>query len=187
MKRAFGSLSPQEGLHVAIFIEERNAEIYRNFSEMFAQFGDPDSLEISLAFLEMSLEERHHSSRLQQRYAERYGTRPCSVTEDDVSDLIEVPNLHSADVFNVHESDPTSPRDKAFAVAIVTEKAAADFYRRLADGTHDPGLRAFYQEFVQVESQHSSWLEQRVANAQRHDGGSEIEHPVSLARAPGQS
>ena len=54
MKRSFASLTPQEGLHVAIFIEERNAEIYRNFAEMFAQFGDPDSLEISLAFREMT-------------------------------------------------------------------------------------------------------------------------------------
>jgi rubrerythrin len=75
MKRTFASLSPQEGLHVAIFIEERNAEIYRNFSELFAQFGDPDSFDISLAFREMSCEERRHSSRLQQRYSELYGNR----------------------------------------------------------------------------------------------------------------
>ena len=29
MKREFTSLTPQEALHVAIFIEERNAELYQ--------------------------------------------------------------------------------------------------------------------------------------------------------------
>ena len=43
MKREFASLSAQEALHVAIFIEERNAEIYREFAEMFAEFRDPES------------------------------------------------------------------------------------------------------------------------------------------------
>ena len=40
MKKAFTSLTPQEALHVAIFIEERNAEVYQNFAEMFAEFRD---------------------------------------------------------------------------------------------------------------------------------------------------
>ena len=49
MKRDFASLSAQEALHVAIFIEERNAEIYHQFAEMFAEFRDPESLEIAAA------------------------------------------------------------------------------------------------------------------------------------------
>jgi rubrerythrin len=164
MKRTFSSLAPQEALHVAIFIEERNADIYRNFAEMFAQFGDPDSIDISIAFREMSLEERRHSSRLQQRYFERYGTRPCSVTEDDVSDLIEVPSLHSADVFGVWDLT-TNPRQKAFAVAHAAETAAENFYRKVVNSTSDPALRVFFQEFVDMEAQHSSWLEARKSGA----------------------
>ena len=35
MRRTFASLNAQEALHVAIFIEERNAAIYRRFAEMF--------------------------------------------------------------------------------------------------------------------------------------------------------
>jgi rubrerythrin len=167
MKRTFASLTPQEGLHVAIFIEERNAEIYRNFAEMFAQFGDPDSFDISLAFREMSSEEHRHSSRLQQRYSERYGNRPCSVTEDDISDLIEVPNLHSTDIFSPRDRDHTLPRDRAFAVALTAEMSALDFYRHLAKTTTDPELRVFYQEFADMESQHVSWLEPRVAGVQQ--------------------
>jgi len=33
MKREFTSLSPQEALHVAVFIEERNAALYHRFAE----------------------------------------------------------------------------------------------------------------------------------------------------------
>jgi hypothetical protein len=54
VKRDFVSLNAQEALHVAIFIEERNANIYRQFSEMFAEFRDPESLEMAAAFWEMS-------------------------------------------------------------------------------------------------------------------------------------
>jgi len=60
VKRSFASLTPQEALHVAIFIEERNAEIYRQFAEMFAEFRDPESLEIAAAFWDLFNEERRH-------------------------------------------------------------------------------------------------------------------------------
>jgi len=171
MKRTFASLTPQEGLHVAIFIEERNAEIYRNFAEMLAQFGDPDSFHISLAFREMSAEESRHSGRLQQCYSKRYGNRPCSVTEDDVSDLIEVPNLHSTDIFSPRDRDHMLPRDKAFVVALAAETSPVDFYRRRAETATDPELRAFYHEFVDMESQHVSWLAPRAAAVQLRQVG----------------
>jgi rubrerythrin len=164
MKRAFSSLAPQEALHVAIFIEERNTEIYQHFAELFAQFGDPDSIDISIAFREMSLEERHHSSLLQKKYFERYGTRPCSVTEDDVSDLIEVPSLHSTDIFGVRDLG-VSPRQRAFAVAHAAETAAGNFYRQIVDSTSDLSLRVFFQEFVDMEAQHASWIESRKHGA----------------------
>ena len=44
MKREFASLSAQEALHLAIFIEERNGGLYRQFAELFKDFGDRDSL-----------------------------------------------------------------------------------------------------------------------------------------------
>jgi rubrerythrin len=167
MKRTFASLAPSEALHVAIFIEERNAEIYPNFADVFVQFGDPDSIDISLAFREMSIEEHRHSSRLQQRYFERYGSQSSSVTEDDISDLIEVPSLHSADVFGLRDTgNHISARQKAFAVALAAESSAADFYSRLADTTNDAEMRTFFQEFVDMEMQHAAWLEQGAGHAQ---------------------
>ena len=84
MKREFSSLTPQEALHVAIFIEERNAELYGQFAEMFAELKDPDSLEIAQVFWDMSTEERGHGTRLQELYFDRYGTQACVVTEEDI-------------------------------------------------------------------------------------------------------
>src|SRR4029077_21136763 len=89
MKRDFASLTTQEALHVAIFIEERNAEIYHQFAEMFAGFRDAESLEIASTFWDMAAEERNHGTELQKRYFDRYGTRPCAITEDDIRDFIE--------------------------------------------------------------------------------------------------
>ena len=62
MKRSFASLNPQEALHVAIFIEERNADLYQQFADMFTEFADSESLVIAEVFQEMSAEERNHSS-----------------------------------------------------------------------------------------------------------------------------
>ena len=57
MTRNFTSLSPQEALQVAIYIEERNAGVYQRFAEMFTEFRDPESLEIAGVFWDMSVEE----------------------------------------------------------------------------------------------------------------------------------
>jgi rubrerythrin len=169
MKRTFTSLSSQEALHVAIFIEERNADIYRNFADLFAQFGDLDSMEISLAFSEISSEERRHSSRLQQRYFERFGTSACSITDDDISDLIEVPRLQSVDVFDARDLG-APPRHRAFAVVAAAQASAIQFYRQLVETTSDPELRSLFQEFVDMELQHAGSLEQHMGNGQHHAG-----------------
>jgi rubrerythrin len=78
VKRPFASLTPQEALHVAIFIEERNANIYREFAEMFAEFRDPESLEMASAFWEMSNEEQCHGRSLQKCYFDRNSTQSCA-------------------------------------------------------------------------------------------------------------
>ena len=171
-KRGFASLTPQEALHVAIFIEERNAGIYAEFAEMFAEFRDPESLEIAAAFWDMSNDERRHGTMLQQRYVDRFGTRPCAVTEDDISELIEVPRLENGDIFTLSKLKVgRSPRQMALEVAAAAEESALKFYRRLAEAAVDADLKALYQEFVELESSHGSWLEQKIASTRRTSGG----------------
>ncbi|HEY1272076.1 MAG TPA: ferritin family protein [Terriglobales bacterium] len=175
MKRDFASLTPQEALHVAIFIEERNAEIYHQFAELFAEFHDPESLEIASTFWDMANEERQHGTALQKRYFDRYGTRSCSVTEDDIRDFIEVPQLENGNIFTLSKLKVgPSPRERALEVAIAAEQAAVRYYTRLGELTEDPEMRTMYREFVDFESGHTDWLQKKMADARRTSGGTKL-------------
>jgi rubrerythrin len=175
MKRDFASLNCQEALHVAIFIEERNAEIYHQFAEMFAEFRDPESLEIAAAFWEMATDERRHGTNLQKRYFERYGTAPCAITEADISDFIEVPRLENGDIFTISRLKVgRSPRQMALEIAYAAEQNAVRYYTRLAEATEDTDLRALYKEFVDFETNHSEWLDKKVEEARRMSGGTKL-------------
>jgi rubrerythrin len=175
MKREFASLTPQEALHVAIFIEERNAEIYHQFAELFAEFRDPESLEIAATFWDMSNEERQHGTFLQKRYGERFGTQPCSVTEEDIRDFIEVPRLDKGDIFAISKSKVgRSPREMALEVAVAAEQAAIRYYTRLSEITEDEELRSMYREFVDFENNHTDSLQRKLATARRTSGGTKL-------------
>lgn len=161
MKRQFTSLTPQEALHVAVFIEERNAELYHRFAEMFVQFRDSDSLEIASVFWEMAAEERGHSTMLQQKYMDLYGNRACAMTEDDLQELIEIPRLETSDIFNSSETGP-SARERAFQVALNAEQQARRFYASLAANTSDPPLRRMYNDLAEFEMDHVAFLEKKL-------------------------
>lgn len=168
MKRDFTTLTPQEALHVAIFIEERNAELYQQFSELFADFKDSESLEIAQVFWEMSLEERSHGTRLQEKYFERYGTQACVVTEEEIRDLIEMPRLDTGDIFAVSRSNlALSPRRSALQVALEAEQSALRYYRRLTETTKDERLYEIYSELATFEADHTNLLEKRLAESSR--------------------
>ena len=175
MKREFASLTAQEALHVAIFIEERNAEIYRELAEMFAEFRDPASLEIAAAFWEMSNDERGHGTQLQKRYLERFGTQACAVTEDYISDFIEVPRLSNGEIFAISKVKVgRSPREMALEVAIAAEDSAIRFYRRLVEATQDENLVDQYRELLAFETNHSGWLDQKLSETRRFNSGSKL-------------
>jgi rubrerythrin len=174
MKRDFGSLTAQEALHVAIFIEERNAEIYGQFADMFAEFRDPESLEIAAIFWDMAQEERTHGSRLQDRYFDRYGTQPCSMTEDEISNFIEVPQLDNADLFSITRARLNMPpRHLALDVAIAAEASAMRFYSRLLEQTDDPELESIYRELAQFEGEHVAALQRKKHAVRPASGGHE--------------
>ena len=176
MKREFSSLTSQEALHVAIFIEERNAELYGQFAEMFAELKDPESLEIAQVFWDMSTEERGHGTRLQELYFERYGTQACVVTEDDIREMIEVPRLENSDIFALARTQgAVSPRKAALQIALDSERAAQRYYAQLVEKTRDRALRQTYTELASFEADHTQYLEKRLAEAKRAVGGTEID------------
>ncbi len=163
MKRSFASLTPQEALHVAIFIEERNAELYHQFAEMFVEFRDSESLEIASVFWEMAAEEKNHSSKLQGRYMERFGTSSCALTEEDLVELIEVPRLEQVDLFPDPARNKVSARDRALQVALNAERSAQTYYASLVEKTEPGPLRQLYRELAEMEEGHVASIEQKIS------------------------
>jgi rubrerythrin len=159
MTREFASLDPQEALHVAIFIEERNAGIYQRFAEMFTEFRDAESLEIASVFWDMSVEEKRHSSILQSKYQEFYDNSSSALTEEDIREMIEVPRLEDGDVFAAAGTTQMSARERAMRVALSAEKNAHDFYKKLGESTKDSPLRRLYLELATMEDGHVAFLE----------------------------
>jgi rubrerythrin len=173
-KRNFASLSAQEALHVAIFIEERNAHIYTQFAELFAEFRDSESTQMAQVFWEMAEEERHHGTMLQERYFERYGPHHCHVTEEDIHDLIEVPKLENGEIFAIIRSKTAhSPHYKAFEIALAAEESAQRFYSRLVPRTEDEALRRIYRELTEFEDEHSTFLRGKIELARLAAGTEE--------------
>jgi rubrerythrin len=161
MKRSFQSLSPLEGLHVAIFIEERNAGIYHRFAEMFASFQDFASLEIAGVLWDMASEERNHSSLLQRFYTAKYGQASCALTDTDILESIELPLLDE-EIFN-STAEAATAHHRALVVALNAEHQAHIFYSELAETAGDPELRALYIELCSFEADHVALLEARIA------------------------
>jgi rubrerythrin len=161
MQRSFASLKPQEVLHIAICIEERNAGIYHRFAEMFTEFGDPESLEIAAVFWEMAIEEREHHALLQRRYDEQYGATTGSLTEERLIELIEVPRLDNGDVFGA--VDGLAARQAALQVALQAEVSAQLFYTKMVEQTADAALRQTYYNLAQMEDGHVAFLEAKLS------------------------
>ncbi len=163
MRRSFASLDPQEALHVAIFIEERNAELYHRFAEMFVEFRDSESLEIASVFWEMAGEEKNHSSLLQGKYMEEYGSSRCALTEEDLIEWIEVPKLEDGDVFAATgEGSTSNVRERALQVALKAELAAQSYYSGLVEKTKEGQLRRLYRELAEMEDGHVDYIQRKL-------------------------
>jgi len=168
MKREFSSLSPRETLHLAACVEQRNADLYRQFGELFEMFEDPESWEIASTFWDMAEEEERHGKVLEKRYRDRYGSEPCEITEDDVDDKLEVPKISSGEIFAIARAQVSAvPRNRALQIALIAEQAAMKFYSRLLQATNEPELRELYQELANDENDHIRSLRRRMTDGIR--------------------
>ncbi|HKD83318.1 MAG TPA: ferritin family protein [Terriglobales bacterium] len=161
MQRSFASLRPQEVLHIALCIEQRNAGIYHRFAEMFTEFGDPESLEIAAVFWEMAVEEREHHALLERQYIQQYGNPVRSFSEEELVEFIEVPRLEHGDVFGA--VDGLAARQAALQVALQAEVSAQLFYTRMTEQTADAALRQTYYNLAQMEDGHVAFLEAKLS------------------------
>jgi rubrerythrin len=163
MKRSFAVLDAQEALHAAVFIEERNAEVYHRFAEMFVEFGDAESLEIAGVFWEMAIEEHRHSSLLRSCYADQYGAATCQLTEEELLEFIEVPRLEDADLPAAGGDGTQGARERALQVALRAEISAQQYYAKLSESTAEVSLRRLYQQLAAMEDGHVAYLEEKLA------------------------
>ena len=163
MKRNFASLTPQEALHLALRVEQRNGHLYRQFAELFLGFGDSDSLEIANVFLDLAEEEHRHGDTLLECYEERFGDAPCAITEDDVHPMIEVPRLPDGSIFAIARAGAaTVPQNHALEIALSAETSACRFYSQVVEYTADPDLRSLYTELGEMEQSHVRMITRRM-------------------------
>jgi rubrerythrin len=160
MPRSFVSLSPQEVLQVAVSIEDRNAELYHNFAEMFTEFGDKESLEIAAVFWEMAIEERSHAWQLKQKYTELHGAFVSSITEQDLMEIVEVPKLDADVLASPVEGIPG--RERALKVALQAEVGAQQFYAKLVEQTPKGPLQDVFHYLAEMEDGHVAYLESKL-------------------------
>lgn len=161
MLRSFASLTPSEALQAAISIEQRNAEVYHRFAEMFTEFGDDESQEIASVFWEMAVEEQGHRSLLEEKYVQDYGPLNGTLTEDELMEMVEVPKLDHDDIFT--SLGKLSARDRALSVALRAEVGAQEFYEKLVEQTPHGPLRQVFKDLARMEDGHVSFLESKLA------------------------
>jgi demethoxyubiquinone hydroxylase (CLK1/Coq7/Cat5 family) len=111
----------------------------------------------------MAVEERHHGALLRSRYAERYGTVSCALTEEDLVEFIEVPRLEDGDLLDTGSAADHSVRDRALEVALQAELGAQRFYAKLTENTTEASLRRLYMELAHMEDGHVAYLESKLA------------------------
>lgn len=156
MKRSFASLNAPEALQVAITIEQRNASLYERFADKFKEIGDEESLEIAIVFWEMTEEEKGHHELLKRKYAEHYGTSICTVTHEDVIELIEMPTVGESTLFA--SEGVVQSQHQALQVALRAEISAQNYYTNLVEQTSQEQLRQTYRELAAIESKHATYL-----------------------------
>jgi rubrerythrin len=162
MLRSFASLTPSEALQAAISIEQRNAEVYHRFAEMFTEFGDDESQEIASVFWEMAVEEQGHRSLLEDKYVQTYGPLSSTLTEDELNEMVEVPKLDDDDIFA--SLSTLSARDRALSVALRAEVGAQTFYAKLVERTPDGPLRQVFKDLARMEDGHVAYLESKLVD-----------------------
>ncbi len=85
-----------------------------------------------------------------------------TITDADITDLIEVPQLDDGELFIIGRIRS----QKALEVALAAEQQAHSYYSRLSERTEEPHLRALYTEFAQLERDHEEFIEQKLKQAQ---------------------
>jgi rubrerythrin len=153
-QRSFSDLSDREVLALAIQNEEEDGRIYREFAERLRE-AYPASANV---FVGMADEENEHRRRLIELYRQRFGDHIPLIRREDVRGFIR-----RRPVWMMQSFDIEAMRDRATSM----EQEAANYYRRAAARTSDPGVRVLLGDLADVEAHHEEIADQLKAGISR--------------------
>lgn len=146
MLRTFGDLNSREVLALAINVERRNAEKYKNLANAFSAHKD-----VHILFNELHDEELDHMDRLLVIWEKRFGSDdPLDITDADIKEQIESLVVDSANGSLLDDLGV----DRALKMANKAEASARDFYLRAAKSSSDIELGRLYSELAELETDH---------------------------------
>ncbi|VAW81564.1 hypothetical protein MNBD_GAMMA13-1012 [hydrothermal vent metagenome] len=155
MNREFADLSAREVLALAISIEHRNADCYRDWSMRFKTYD----LEISNLLNDLAGEEASHESYLTDYYRNRYDDDPFDVGPALVRAGQEIPSIPDDHYFV--ESSATA---RAILEAVMSvEVRAHQFYENIIAACNDPELSELYHVLLSFEADHVTLMEKRLS------------------------
>lgn len=155
MNREFTDLSAREVLALAVSIEHRNAERYRDWSMRFKTYD----LNISHLLADLASEEESHKSYLTGFYHARYGNDLLHMDPTQVRAGQEIPGIPEDHYF----VENTATARAILEAAVSVEVRAHRFYERITATCDDSELCELYNMLLDLEADHVKVMEDRLS------------------------
>lgn len=139
--RSFDTLSEQEILALAIFLEEEDERVYADFADGLRQTF-PTTASV---FAQMREEESGHRNRLLDLYRQKFGEHIPLIRRQDVKGFVQ-----RKPVWLIRPLGLDSIRKQASAMEVETRR----FYERAAARTQDVSIRQLLDDLAQEERTH---------------------------------
>ncbi|HUO56790.1 MAG TPA: ferritin family protein [bacterium] len=153
MKRKIQDLSPQELFALAIFIEQTNQKILREYAEAFDGYDE----EVAKNFEEMSEEESRHEEFLRQKYGKMFKEPIPPLRNFDVDEVVGSVGLEGlGGHFGSYQAN------QILQMARLAEQKAKQFYVDASKTVKDHVLANIFHEFAEMEGDHAEWLELKL-------------------------
>ncbi|KAB2867444.1 MAG: rubrerythrin [Bauldia sp.] len=150
-QKSFADLTEREVLALAIQNEEEDGRVYREFAEQLRQ----DYPATAQVFDTMADEEHEHRRMLLDLFEQRFGSNIPLIRRDDVRGFIRRKPVWMTATFDID-----AMRKRAASM----EAEAANFYRRAAERSTDPGVRTLLGDLADIEAGHEMKAEHLEAD-----------------------
>ena len=150
----FSELSPREVLALAIAVETRNRDYYKEFAVRLSTYDTAAQALLE----ELAEEEEAHRSYLVKRYFEQFGDSVIRIEPDEVSAELELRELPGEHFFVIDENMAR----RILEAALDNENRALQFYQCVLAATRDQKLKLIYEPLAQFEAEHVRVIEERI-------------------------